>query len=281
MVASLTYRSADLTKWGAGLGSNLSAAQIDTNFWTLFAALQSVEDTQHTVADIDYFTVVADSLYITMTDHRVLGPLKIPTSQWNYRGTWVAATIYAANDIVTNNGAIYLVITPHTSNSSFSAGAVDGTGHPYYGLLLEQPGNVMPVGGTVNQRLTKASSTDYATVWASERIRLALYVEGQPTSNEVLLTYVVVDNMQLPAGLTGSVFASDVHPLVDAQFYISKNGADIGSFTLQAGAITPYAAISFPYDVTFVPGDTITITAPYTVDAALANISTTLVATLA
>ena len=33
---SITYRTTDFTKWGAGQGANLTNVQVDDNFWFLY-----------------------------------------------------------------------------------------------------------------------------------------------------------------------------------------------------------------------------------------------------
>jgi hypothetical protein len=275
---SLTYRTADGTRWGGGQGSDLAAVTIDLNFWLCFSAIQALEDNIAVNAGIDYINQPAGGnlFYVHLTNHAVLGPFVIPTAQWNARGPWAAMTVYSAYDLVTDNGALYLVLIAHTSGATFSAGATDGLGHNLYSLLLTSPANSLPVGGTVGQKLAKASGSDYVTTWVSELIRMALYIEGQPLSGETVMQYMVVDDMTLPAGLTGTVSYQGTPTASPCSYTINKNGAAIGSINFTASAITA----SFSTPVGFVPGDFITVTAPATPDAAQANISITLVALL-
>lgn len=279
MVASLTYRTNDATRWGGGLGSDLTAVQVDLNFWTLFSAVSTLENNQHTSAGIDYINQPngGNLFYVHLTNHAVLGPFVIPTAQWNPRGTWLPATAYAAYDVVAYNGAAYLITIPHTSGATFSALSTDGNGHLLYTLLLQQPANQIPVGGTPGQRLAKSGTADFAMAWTTDRVRLALFVGGRPTLAELVLQYCVSDNITFPAGLAGSVIFSNTPASAPAVFQINKNGSAIGSITFAA---SPHVTVAFGAAISCVPGDIITITAPSPQDASLADISISLVANL-
>src|SRR5665647_416839 len=138
MVASLTYRTADGTRWGGGQGSDLAAVTIDLNFWEIFTAIETLEAGASVGAGIDYINQPSGGnlFYVHLTNHAVLGPFVIPTAQWNARGAWAPTTVYAAYDVVYSDGSLYLITVPHTSGSTFSPYATDGLGHNLYNLLL-------------------------------------------------------------------------------------------------------------------------------------------------
>lgn len=276
MVATLTYRTSDNARWGGGLGSDLSAGQIDLNFWALFSAVQALETHQTAAADIDYMVTVGNQLYVHLTNHRVLGPLTIPTANWQPKGAWAPFTLYGSFNTVTNNGSLYLVLTPHTSGATFSPLATDGLGQNLYSLLVAQPNNALPDGGTIGQRLAKSSGSPYKTIWQSDFIRLALYVEGKPTPGERVMQYMVVDHMTLPAGLAGSVAYANVVTSSAVSWTLTKNGAAIGSINFSSTGV----GVTFAAAVNFTPGDVIALIAPTTPDANQADISITLLATL-
>jgi len=255
----------------------LTAVQVDLNFWILFSALQALQNSP-VAAGIDYINQPngGNLFFVHLTNHAVLGPFIIPTSQWNPRGPWVAVTAYAAYDVVSNNGSLYLITIPHTSGSTFSPFATDGSGHLLYNLLLQQPTNEIPVGGTPGQRLAKSTTSPYATQWVDDHVRLHLFIEGQPTASELMMQYAVVDHMFFPLALAGSAFYQQTPTVATVVYSILKNGASIGTVTFAAASIT----VAFPAAITCVPGDVITLTGPPTPDAVQANISFTLVATL-
>jgi hypothetical protein len=106
---SMTFRTNDYTRWGSGQGSNLSAAEVDVNFWTLYSALTALQDHALTTENqIDYFSVAGNQLFVTMMDHTVFGPYTLPTASWNFRGPWSSTTSYHAMDVVTDSGSVYL-----------------------------------------------------------------------------------------------------------------------------------------------------------------------------
>lgn len=276
---NLTYRTDDNTRWGSGQGSNLAAVTIDLNFWDLFSSVTALEDHQQTLSEIDFLNVVGNQMFVHMTDHRVLGPYTLPSAQWNPRGAWAPLTNYAAFDVVSNNGSVYLVTANVTSASTFSAFATDGQGHNLYMLLLAEPDNMLPTGGNIANKLVKSSGSPFATEWVPDLVRLVYAIEGQPQPDELLPIFVCVDHMFLPAGLTGSIAYSNTPTQTNVSFTISKNGAAIGSinfFGPSPEEITP----TFPSQVNFVPGDIITINAPAVPDAIQSDISMVFVATL-
>ncbi len=280
MVSSLTYRTSDITRWGGGLGSDLSAVQVDLNFWLLFTAVEGLQALSMG-AGIDFINQPADGnlFFIHLTDHRVLGPFVIPTAQWNPRGPWVPFTPYAAYDVVSNDGSLYLIVIPHTSGATFSPFSTDGMGHNLYNLLLQNPENSIPLGGTPGQRLVKSTISPYALEFVSDLIRIQLFIAGQPTANEHLIQYVSVDNMTLPIGLVGSAIYEHIGASGTVIYSLFKNGVSIGSITF-TGPSPDGISIAFPAAVSFTAGDVLTMIGPATPDTAQTDISFTLVAEL-
>lgn len=280
MVASLTYRTTDNTRWGAGQGSDLDAAPIDLNFWTLFAAVVALEANQRSLAGIDYMVVVGgNQLFVHLQDHRVIGPLILPVASWNPRGSWAPTTGYAAFDVVSNNGALYLVLLGHTSGATFSPFATDGLGHDLYALVLEEPANMLPAGGTIGQRLAKSSGSPYATEWTDDFVRVVTFVAGKPNPSELLIQFAVADFITFPAGLAGSVAYSHTPTNVSAVYNLFKNGAAIGSVTF-TGPSPEHVTTTFSADVSFVPGDLFSMVAPLVPDSFQADISFSFLAKL-
>lgn len=281
MVASLTYRTSDGTRWGGGFGADLSATQIDLNFWTLFSAVQDLEDAPGAGAGIDFINQPAEGniFYVHLTDHRVLGPFFIPTANWNPRGEWTPNTAYAAYDVVYYNGSVYLIVVPHTSGAVFSPFSTDGMGHLLYNLLLQQPANALPPDGTEGMRLVKASGSPYVTRWEYDLIRITFFCAGQPLPTELLFQYPVVSNMDWPAGLIGSVVFARQGASAETTYTLLKNGAEIGTITFAASP-SDVATIDFPDIISFVPGDIVDLIGPFTPDATQSDISFSIVGTL-
>jgi hypothetical protein len=278
MTDNIIFRTTDPTRWGTGQGADLAADQIDTNFWFLYSALVALQDHASTNSDIDYFVVTGNQLFVHLTNHAVLGPYTLPTAQWNFKDGWTPDTHYGLLDVVSDDGSLYVVVWDHTSVATFDPCANDGAGHDYYKLLLAQPANMMPAGGTTRQRLAKIDGTDYNTGWDSDYRHLALFIQGKPAANELLLRYLVTENLTLPAGLPGSGGDAGVPTTTSVAYAISKNGTAIGNITFPSTGAA--GVISFSTDIAFVSGDILSINGPAIPDGDQANISITLHAAL-
>lgn len=273
MPASLVYRTDDLTRWGTGQDSDLSATQIDINFWTLFSAVVALEDHAETLASIVGANVVGNQLFLTLSNDAVLGPLTLPTALWNAKGQWLPNLTYAAFDVVTDNGSVYLV-TQNIPNSgaTFNPGATDGLGHNLYMLLLTDPEGVLPSGGSVGNILTKAAGSPFETEWSTQYARIFCQVIGQPNGGELVLQYPVGDHMTLHSGLPKSIAFNGVDTSSTVTWSLALNGSPIGSIIFN-GPSPQTTTPNFPSDIEMVPGDILTLTAPSVPDTTQANIS--------
>jgi hypothetical protein len=109
--------------------------------------------------------------------------------------------------VITNAGASYIVTFAHTSASTFVAGANDGLGNNYYGLLNPAATGV-PTGGTTRQALVKLSNTNYNVGWGDIGVPLG-GTTGQflkKVSNTDLDTsWASIPGLLPTAGATGQV----------------------------------------------------------------------------
>ena len=262
--------------WGAGLDADLTAAQVDTNFWILYSLILALQDA--TPDTISYFTVTGNQMWITMTDHYVFGPFMIPTAVFNFRGPWHAGTSYAVNDIFTANGAVYMCIYPQTnSGATFYDLANDSLGHNYYGLLLAAAPSQLPIGGVPGQFLQWTTlNSPGGVAWAFIKRPIGVYIEEPPNPMEVICRYKFVEKTQFPAGLTGSVGGAQTWGTGTQQYELYQNGANIGQMTFHESP-TDTATFTFPAQITFEPGDVLTIVAPTVPDPHMTGICFTLV----
>jgi carbohydrate binding protein with CBM5/12 domain len=151
--------------WGAGQGFNLTAVQVDTNFYNLKTAVEAIQTTPPTAVSIASFEIVGNDLYIHMTDSSVQGPFTLPSTTYTPQGAWQPSTAYVVNDLVSVGGSLYVVTWPHTSASTFDPNANDGAGHNFYQLMFTAPGNSLPTGGLDRQVLGKLSTSDFDVGW--------------------------------------------------------------------------------------------------------------------
>lgn len=277
---AVTYRTDDFTRWGAGQGSNLAAAQIDVNFWTLFSSILALQD--HAGDDpraIDHMTVTGNQLTVTLRDNTVLGPYTIPTAKWTPRGQWLPATSYSSMDLIIDAGAAYQVIFNHVSAGTFDPSATDGFGHDLYALILPAPSDQIPANGVAGQALVKSTGSPGATQWADRTEKIALFVKGQPLASELLLRYEVAEDITLPIGLAGSKASAGTQTNTNVSYDMFKNGISIGSVDF-LGPSPDSVSFNFTAAVSFVPGDILTVVAPAAPDSVQADVSFTFVATI-
>lgn len=115
---TIVYRTTGA--WGAGQGSNLSAAQVDGNFHDLDQRVDAL-GAGPAPAEIDTISLSGNTLTITLDDARFF-EVTVPTVTFTYRGSWTASTAYLANDVfeVADVGT-FVVTYDHTSDTTFDA----------------------------------------------------------------------------------------------------------------------------------------------------------------
>lgn len=134
----ITYRTTDGAKWGTGKGSNLTATEVDENFWDVAERVRELEDNPPVAVGIDSVSVDGNAFSVTLTDSTVLGPFALPQISWDWKGEWTAATPYLAYDTVEQSGTVYLVQIGHTSEAPFDPDRLI-SGEQVYKALFEVP----------------------------------------------------------------------------------------------------------------------------------------------
>jgi hypothetical protein len=124
MPVSITFRTDGA--WGSGIGVDLSAGQVDSNFYSLKQAVEALETDRPQPNNIASITANASGTQwvVHLDDGTALGPLPIPVLQFRDRGEWTASTLYEPLDVFTVAGTgLFSVLTEHTSASSFDESA--------------------------------------------------------------------------------------------------------------------------------------------------------------
>ena len=269
-----TYRTAG--PWGAGLGTDLTAAQVDMNFWVLYSLIVTLQSAEPIT--ISYFTVTGNQMWITMTDHYVFGPFTIPTAVWNFKGSWVPNGSYNVNDVFTYEQSVWLCIWPITNTGlSFYSLANDGDGHNYFALLLAAPPNPVPTNGLPGQVLqwTGIELPGPPYEWSYIKRNIAVYLEEPPEPLEIVAVYAFTESTQFAVNFAGSSGASGTNPSVEQDYQVYQNDANIGTISFLP---SPTDALVFtaPTAVTFHANDVMTIVAPAVPDPHLTEIAFTL-----
>lgn len=264
MVDQVTFRSTDNARWGAGQGSDLSATQIDINFWVLLTAVQALQAESNENASIDFFVITGTSLFVHLTNHFVLGPYILPQANWNFTGEWIPHKAYNAFDVFTKDKAVYLVLVQHVSNTLFTPDDNDDGLPPlnYYGLLLAAPTPELPQTGVKGQLLQWQNSPADVR-WFTTLRPIAFYAEGSLDPSETVMEYTFVEDVHFPIGLTGSQFDASERPTGDQEFEFLQDGGPCGHVIIHpSGAPT----IVFNHAIDFVAGEVLSVVGPTSPD---------------
>lgn len=131
------YRTNDPLKWGPGKGANLTATEVDTNFWELGVRITKVETNPAQPKQITQIQVIGTQMTIFLSDGTVFGPYTLPSAMIRYRGDWAASIAYAELDLVlVPNDGVYLVTRAHTSATLFDRARLAADGAFIYRWLF-------------------------------------------------------------------------------------------------------------------------------------------------
>lgn len=133
MTLALAFKNttSDYTGTGAGLAGRLTSAQADNNNWLIKQAIETLQAA--TGKTIDTCSATGNQLTITYTDAST-DTITLPSATWSWRGEF-AAISYSVNDLVSNSGAIYLILQAHTGVIPFDAGRQISSADVYQKIL--------------------------------------------------------------------------------------------------------------------------------------------------
>lgn len=238
-------------------------------------------------------TVNADTGWVCTSDNIVLGSTNL------YFAQFTGSTAYTAGSGINLTGnAISVVMGAGIAQLPTNEVGIDlYTGG---GLLLTADGSTSSTATGAQLALTNVgtagtygSSTQYPIITTDAKGRVTSVslqtvattipydvgsaVIGKPAASEVILRFVAVRSFTIPNGYTASAAkANTAATNGSATFTINKNGSSIGSFNFVAGGST--ASFSGAGGA-IAAGDVITVVAPSTQDATLADIAFTIAAT--
>jgi hypothetical protein len=101
---------------------------------------------------------------------------------------------------------------------------------------------------------------------------------GSPAAAQIIERYIFATPVTFPWGLAGSYGTAGTAATATVTFSIQHNGTAVGTMVFAAGAAT--AGFTMAAATTFIAGDVLTIMAPASPDATLANLAWTLTGTL-
>lgn len=123
--------------WGAGLGRNLTPAEVDTNFYGHDTRILALEDNPAAGIGISNITVSGNQVMFFMSDATTFGPFNLPYATIAVRsGVWQPTTAYFKLDLIEVSGfGFYLVLQDHTSAATFDPDRVISS-NPVYRLVI-------------------------------------------------------------------------------------------------------------------------------------------------
>ena len=130
--------------WGTGLARPLTAAEADTNIYSLADAIQDLIDNPVEGVSITNVVVTGREMVVYLSDATTRGPFELGIAYPRYRGEWAGTTSYAAMDIVEAAGyGTYMVLIDHTSGSTFDPNDGNSAGE-YYVQIAGDTSTVKP-----------------------------------------------------------------------------------------------------------------------------------------
>jgi len=135
--------------------------------------------------------------------------------------------------------------------------------------------------GQALQDLSGLTPTTY-TLTGAGAVPAPAYVSGSwagsPGAGQVIDRYIFATPVTFRAGLSGSYGTAGTAATAAANFTIAKNGSTVGTIAFAAGATN--ASFTMAAATGFAGGDVLTIVAPASPDATLANLAWTLTGTM-
>lgn len=160
--------------WGAGQGFNLTAAQVDSNFYELRSDLDDLIANPLTPDEISSITATGTTMTVTLQSGTAFA-VPFPVLQFRWRDDWLPFTPYSAFDAFRVNGVgIFSVLEDHTSAATFDPDATGGSpAATLYNELIAVTGADTQLGGLADMDFTALGDNDFiaydlaATTWTN------------------------------------------------------------------------------------------------------------------
>jgi hypothetical protein len=216
---------------------------------------------------------VGDTIYC-ITDSTASGNQATVGSHWvisqvNVDGAVVGPASATDGGIVLFDGTTGKIIKAGTLTA-----LLDLVGSAAQGDILYRNGSawVRLAAGTAGQFLQTAG-TGANPAWASEPFDVQTFYPGIPTGSAKLYRGKIARAVTFAGNFAGSYFTASANATGSTVFDIQKNGSSVGSCTIGAGGVTP------TFGSSFAAGDILSIIAPASPDATLADPAITLAGT--
>ena len=232
-MVDITFRTDDVD-WGTGKGSNLTAPEIDRNFFNLKDAVETMAASPTQPLQIHDIEVVGNQMTIVLSDMTTtFGPYTLPTAAFNWTngdngGAWLPEHEYKAFDLFTALQGMYMVLQDHESGPTFDPDASNLAGKLYQ-LIFPYP-----------------TGYDFGCFFPN-KIGVGI------ASNRPIFATIARRKFIIPSGASGSLARLGSGPASSLVLPIHKNDTEIGSINFEASGTT--GTFTFTTSQTFEIGD--------------------------
>lgn len=245
------------TKWGdTGKLADLTADEIDGNFWELYSRLLALEDNPPQAVSISNILVSGSQMTFQMSDASSFGPFTLPIASFQYRGDYVPGTHYFELDLVSvPNQGLFMVKIEHDGEDPFDPTAIDpDTSVAEYLLVFGENAYIYDVG---------------------------FFYPGRPgtgiESDGYLAAHQFVRPVVLQAAAPGSSASLRIAPAAALSFPLLANGTAVGSIDFALGSIA--GTFTLTADVPLATGDILSVSPPAAIDDTARDLTLTLLCT--
>jgi len=262
--------------WGAGLGSNLSPAQVDNNFWEVVGRIVDLESgAVATVNQIQSITLTGTQLSITMEDYSVFGPFTVPTATFHWTGEWAPSVPYFELDLFFESGSgTYIVLLDHTSDLTFDPDFLVG-GEPAYKLIMPDNMAFLSLTDVPNSyvgmadRILTVNEAEDAVVFSLPEHSVKFFYKGIPGASELMWRERVDSNVLIFINdwLFGG-YAADTCTAASVQVEVWVNGVLWGAITFNNDDTVGVPGV----DLALTVGDLLEFYFQSTIDDTFANV---------
>lgn len=172
---TITYHTTSAGEW-SGIGMDLTAAQVDRNFYNVAVKLQELEDSRPQPNEIANFLVDGATMTVVMEDATQYGPLPLPVLQFHWRNAYLGNMVYDPLDTFMVEGVgIYSTIIGHLTPLTFNEN-LEVDGDPVYNKLFGADAGSAAVAilydmGFFYQGILADSTADTDRLWELPMVR--------------------------------------------------------------------------------------------------------------
>lgn len=226
MPIAITYRGAG--PWGAGQSIDLTADQINTNFYNLAVAVATLQATGPEPDSIASITVVGTAMTVHLQSGTAIGPIPLPFLRFGWKGPWTPETGYAAADVFSVDGqGIYFVNIPYTSGPTFDENQTNDGGSP---LLIKLFGF---------DQSTFDTSYDVGFYYAGRLAdQTTGYLYQEQLLRKITIPATTFHNAYLQSPATGTLTLPILYNGSQVGSIVFSGGANAGTFVWTAGDVT-------------------------------------------